>query len=226
MAQAYITSYVNDYRRHFQGREPPIYPDDARFDCDEDKDFWMSTKMHEAEDEADLIKGKALLHRMRMGRMISTYRHHYCKERPMREPSDLAIGPDVEDVGFEHALLENCKALFGRRSRKLLPPITTGRHINGYMRTSRFYTPLTVYQRVHGQLAYKVMEQYHQRFENELLESCKLLFGPKTQKLLAPLVTSRHINGYMRSEGFYTPLTIYQKDIGQVAYNVLSNAHK
>nr|CAH7718255.1 unnamed protein product [Callosobruchus chinensis] len=73
------------------------------------------------------------------------------------------MGPVVEDVGFEDALLENCKALFGKKSRKLLPPLTTGRHINGYMRTSRFYTPLTVYQRVHGQLAYKVLEQQHQR---------------------------------------------------------------
>ncbi|VEN61908.1 unnamed protein product [Callosobruchus maculatus] len=63
-------------------------------------------------------------------------------------------------------------------------------------------------------------------FENQLLESCKLLFGPKTQKLLAPLVTSRHINGYMRTEGFYTPLTVYQRDIGQVAYNVLSKSQK
>ncbi|VEN36968.1 unnamed protein product [Callosobruchus maculatus] len=163
MAQAYITSYINDYRRYHQKREAPIFPDDVRFDCDQDKEFWMSSKVHGIEDESDLIKGEAMLHRMRMGRMISSYRYDYCKEKPKKEPTDLTMGPAEEDVGFEDALIEHCKALFEKKSRKLLPPLTTGRHINGYMRTSRFYTPLTVYQRVHGQLAYKVLEKHHER---------------------------------------------------------------
>ncbi|CAH1979859.1 unnamed protein product [Acanthoscelides obtectus] len=164
MAQGYITSYINDYRRHDEKREPPIIPGDMRFHCDDDKALWMDESEFGVGDISDLTKGAAMLKMMRMRRMISTYRQHYCEEKPKQDGSEeMEKEPFAEDLGFENALLENCKILYGRKTKKLLPPITTGRRINGYMRSSRFYTPLTVYQKVHGQVGYKILERNQQQ---------------------------------------------------------------
>nr|CAI5869741.1 unnamed protein product [Callosobruchus analis] len=69
MAQAYITSYVTTIA-DTSGQGAPYLSLTMRGLIVMRTRILDVHKVHGAEDEADLIKGKALLHRMRMGRML------------------------------------------------------------------------------------------------------------------------------------------------------------
>lgn len=84
----------------------------------------------------------------------------------------------------------------------------------------------------------------NKKVQNELLEYCHKLYGPKRQKIIPPLYSARNGNdinhfvnilyktllfalvfGYMRPSKLQTALTVYQIEYGRVAYKLLKSAY-
>lgn len=97
----------------------------------------------------------------------------------------------------------------------------------------------STYQKDYDSQAVKnVMEQYRKqisqpehdkeelkKFENTLYNYCEKLFMPYTKQILPPIKTSRRILGCLIRSKMYTPLTTYQKDYGEIAYEILKKRH-
>nr|XP_023030106.1 uncharacterized protein LOC111518019 isoform X5 [Leptinotarsa decemlineata] len=159
MAQAFITTHRNNFRWHQQERIKPIIAGSYVPDCNTDKDRWIEVDDSvDTEDNENFSKIKLVVKQMHLKRMRSVYQTDYCKEISRKQ--SITISPvSLENESFENELLESCKVLYTKKRDKILPPLPSSRQVNGYIRPSRLYTPLTRYQYDIGRVAYNLLNK-------------------------------------------------------------------
>lgn len=160
MAQAFVTSYQDNFRWNVQEKAQPIYPGKSYIKCDHNADVWLVVKdlVNDGSNKESYAEVEATVKQMQLQRYISTYQRYFCKKHSKQ---DVIGTKEQEALGNE--LLESCKLLYDKKIDKVLPPLTTCRTINGYLRPSKLFTPKTTYQNEVGRVGYQIMLMHHQK---------------------------------------------------------------
>ncbi|KAG5868509.1 hypothetical protein JTB14_001727 [Gonioctena quinquepunctata] len=160
MAQAFITTYRNNFRWHTQTKTKPIIDGGSILpDCDEDEDLWlMLVDNVQSETDGMLSQAEAAVKQMQLKRWRSTYQVDYCRDlwkKMYGRPTDS------EQASYGNELLESCRILFDKKRGKIIPPLPTSRQVNGYIRPARLHVPLTRYQNDIGKVGYELLKKCH-----------------------------------------------------------------
>ncbi|CAH1159535.1 unnamed protein product [Phaedon cochleariae] len=156
MAQAFITTYTNNFRWNVQERVKPIDPTKDNPDCDVDKDLWITYGDNvDEEDTEHFAKVANTVKQMQLKRMKTTYQTEYCKDLSKKQVQ--MDHQTIDTKSFENQLLESSKILYGRRNQRLPKPLPSSKRINGYLRPQRLFTPLTFYQHDIGRVGFNIL---------------------------------------------------------------------
>lgn len=160
MAQAFVTSYLDNFRWYDEKKVQPISAEKSFPQCDQNPDLWLVVKdfLEDENSKENHSEVEATVKQMQLKRYVSTYKGSYWKKRT--EPQTL----DKKELeALDNELLESCKVLYDKRLEKILPPLTSSRRINGYIRPSRLYTPKSTYQDDVGKIAYHILLQHQNK---------------------------------------------------------------
>lgn len=152
MAQAFETTYKRYYRKHEIDRRHLLKPVDRFADILPESGNWLIIKSLEEQKQSGLplTEVENAVKAMYRKRLYSTYQLDYCsKEIPKEE--------FITDTS-ENELLRTAKELYSTKEGPVLPTRPTARRIFGYLRPAYTYTPLTMYQLVHGKTAFGILK--------------------------------------------------------------------
>ncbi|XP_076251123.1 uncharacterized protein LOC143190602 [Rhynchophorus ferrugineus] len=158
MAQAFVTSYRNQFRWYDQARRQPIDPDKlTKFELE--GDIWFLDLNGEIDEELKNLNSiKEAIHKLYLKRMKSTYQVSHCDNLKPTQSVDVSTLDHPSDKKVKNELLEYCHKLYGPKRQKIIPPLYSARNVFGYMRPSKLQTALTVYQVEYGRVAYKLLK--------------------------------------------------------------------
>lgn len=154
MAQAFVTTYLDNFRWNHQKKVQPIPAEKGLLHCDQNPTLWLVVKdsLDDENNKETFAEVEATVKQMQLKRYVSTYQNTYCKKNT--EPHTLN---KKELEALDNELLESCKILYSKKLKKILPPLSSSRTINGYIRPSRLYTPRSAYQDDVGKRAYHIL---------------------------------------------------------------------
>lgn len=168
MAQAFITSYRNQFRGNKGKSSKSKKPVDKLCDIPPPGDYWIKEKTSLKSKDVNMFHADAVIKESTRRQMFTTYEMYYCKDfvRKIKEEmkmfSDKAAGSDEPkprkaEENFENELLKYCSDLYSPKTQKILPPLPTARRVHGYIRPEAMHTPLTHYQIAYGKAGYDIL---------------------------------------------------------------------
>lgn len=152
MAQAFETTYKRYYRNHNINRRNLIRPVDRFAELLPESGNWLIIKSLEEQKQSGLplTEVENAVKNMYRQRLYSTYQLAYCSKDIPKEEYILETS--------ENELLRLADELYAKKSGPVLPTRPTSRRVFGYLRPAYTYTPLTMYQLVHGKTAYRILK--------------------------------------------------------------------
>lgn len=153
MAQAFETTYKRYHRKHDIDRRSLLKPVDRFADILPESGKWLIIQSLEEQKESGLplTEVENAVKQMYRKRLYSVYQLAYCSK-------DIPKEEYIQEAS-ENELVKLADELYKRGDPPVLPTRPGARRVFGYLRPAYTYTPLTMYQLVHGKTAYKLLKK-------------------------------------------------------------------